>query len=41
MVGVVDLLAQVKVDQERLDLGIITSRQTFDVESAHPLPMLA
>jgi hypothetical protein len=41
MVRVVGLLAQVQVDQEWLDLGIITGRQTLDVESAHPLPMLA
>jgi hypothetical protein len=41
MIGVVGLLTQVQVDQERLDLGIITCRQTLNVEGSHLLSMLA
>jgi hypothetical protein len=41
MVGIVDLLAEVKLDEKRLDQGIITGRQALDVECSHPRPMLA
>src|SRR5438034_4294260 len=41
VVDVVDLFAQVELDEKRLDQGIITGRQSFHVESSHPRPMLA
>jgi hypothetical protein len=36
-----DLLAEVELDEKRLDQGIIAGRQTFNVESSHPQSMLA
>jgi len=41
MVLVVDLLAEVQLDQKGLDQRVIAARQPLDVESAHPRPMLA
>jgi hypothetical protein len=41
MVFVMDLFGKVKLDEQRLDRGIIAGRQTFNVESSHPQSMLA
>jgi len=41
VVGVVDLLREVKLDEKRLHQDIIAGRQTFNVESSHPQSMLA
>ncbi len=41
MIGVVDLFAQVQLDEKRFDEGVIAGRKAFDVERSHPRPMLA
>jgi hypothetical protein len=37
VVGIVDLLAQVELDEQGLDEGVIAGCETFDVQCPHQL----